>query len=140
MASNLFSARMNPELLARLQRRSELEGTNRSRLAERYVEEGLRMDEHAGIVFRPSWSGRQAALAGGPKITSVVMVAQGYGSKGEKLVADLTDHFMLTPQQIRTALAYYESYPSEVDEWLRVNDEESEEAYAAWQKEQAAKT
>lgn len=57
-----FSARWNADVVSRLRRRSELAGTNKSRLAERYVDEGTRMDEHPGIVFRGGPTGRSAAL------------------------------------------------------------------------------
>ena len=46
-----FSARWGTGVLDRLKQRSEVAGTNKSRLAERYVDEGIRMDEHPGIVF-----------------------------------------------------------------------------------------
>jgi hypothetical protein len=42
-----------------------------SRLAERYVDEGRRMDEYPGIAFRGGPTGRRAALAGGPDIWEV---------------------------------------------------------------------
>jgi hypothetical protein len=58
-----FSARWDTDVLDRLKRRSELAGTNKSRLAERYVDEGTRMDEHPGIVFRGGPTGRRAASA-----------------------------------------------------------------------------
>ena len=49
-------------MLERLERHSQEARTNKSRLAERYVDEGTRMDEHPGIVFRDGPSGRRAAL------------------------------------------------------------------------------
>lgn len=61
-----FSARWKPEVLERLDRRSERAGTSKSRLAERYFDEGTRMDEHSGTLFRGGPTGRRAALAGGP--------------------------------------------------------------------------
>ena len=70
-----FSARWDADVLERLARRSELAGTNKSRLAERYVDEGTRMDEHPGIVFRGGPTGRRAALAGGPDVWEVMAEA-----------------------------------------------------------------
>jgi hypothetical protein len=43
-----------------------------SPLAERLIDEGLRMDDHPLIVFRSGPAGRRPALAGGPDIAEVV--------------------------------------------------------------------
>ena len=61
-----FSARVDASVLERLERRGARSGTNKSRLAERYIDEGLRLDDHPGIVFRDGPTGRRAGLVGGP--------------------------------------------------------------------------
>jgi hypothetical protein len=38
-------------------------GEAKSRTAERLIDEGLRMEDHPGIVFRDGPAGRRAALA-----------------------------------------------------------------------------
>src|SRR5438034_10139751 len=57
-------ARIDAAALRRLDRHAKRLGKPRSNLVERYVEEGLRMDEHPGIVFVEGPAGRRAALAG----------------------------------------------------------------------------
>ena len=40
-------------------------GLTRSAVAARYVDEGLRMEEHPGILFREGPTGRRATVVGG---------------------------------------------------------------------------
>ncbi len=133
-----FSARWDADVVERLRRRSELAGTNKSRLAERYVDEGTRMDEHPGIVFRSGPSGRRAALAGGPDVWEVMATLKGGAIRGEKAIAATAELLDLTDLQVRTAVRYYGAYPEEIDERIRRNVEEADAAEAAWRREQAA--
>ena len=133
-----FSARWHADVLERLGRRSELSGTNRSRLAERYVDEGTRMDEHPGIVFRDGPTGRRAALAGGPDAWEVIATLKSGGARGEQAISGAAKLLDLTEQQVRTAVRYYGAYPEEIDARIRHNVEEADAAEAAWRRERAA--
>src|ERR1051325_882899 len=96
-ATQAFSARWDSAVISRLKQRSEAAGTNKSRLAERYVDEGTRMDEHPGIVFREGPTGRRAALAGGPDVWELVFTLKSGEARGEEAISataellDLTD-------------------------------------------------
>jgi hypothetical protein len=133
-----FSARWDADVVERLRRRSELAGTNKSRLAERYVDEGTRMDEHPGIVFGSGPSGRRAALAGGPDVWEVMATLKDGEARGDAAIAATAELLELTELQVRTAVRYYSAYPEEIDERVRRNIEEADEAEAAWRREQAA--
>lgn len=133
-----FSARWDAGVLERLGRRSELAGTNRSRLAERYVDEGTRMDEHPGILFRGGPVGRRAALAAGPDIWEVVATLKGGQAKGEEAIAATAELLNLSELQVRTAVRYYGAYPEEIDARIRRDAEEADAAEEAWRREQAA--
>jgi hypothetical protein len=133
-----FSARWDAGVVERLTRRSELAGTNKSRLAERYVDEGTRMDEHPGIVFRDGPAGRRAALIGGPDVWEMMATLKGGEVRGEGAIAAAAELLELTELQVRTAVRYYGAYPEEIDERIRRNVEEADEAEAAWRREQAA--
>jgi hypothetical protein len=133
-----FSARWEADVLKRLDRRSELAGTNRSRLAERYVDEGTRMDEHPGIVFRGGPTGRRAALAGGPDVWEAMATVKSGKARGEKAITAAAELLNLTELQVRTAVRYYSEYPDQIDERIRRNVEEADAAEAAWRREQAA--
>jgi hypothetical protein len=138
MGTKTFSARWHTDVLERLSRRSELSGTNRSRLAERYVDEGTRMDEHPGIVFRGGPTGRRAALAGGPDVWEVTATLKGGEARGEQAIVESAQLLDLTEQQVRTAVRYYGAYSDEIDERIRRNVEEADAAEAVWRREQAA--
>ncbi|MEX1271534.1 MAG: hypothetical protein WEB55_03685, partial [Acidimicrobiia bacterium] len=43
-----------------------------STLAERLIDEGLRMEAHPMVVFREGPSGRRPVLAGGPEVADVI--------------------------------------------------------------------
>ncbi len=47
-----FSIRMSPRTLARLGVGAQRRGEAKSRTAERLIDEGLRMEDHPGIVFK----------------------------------------------------------------------------------------
>lgn len=133
-----FSARWDPGVIARLERRSVIAGTNRSRLAQRYVDEGTRMDDHPGIVFRDGPTGRRAALAGGPDVWELMATIQQGQAKGEAAVAEAARLLGLGELQVRTGVRYYSEYPEEIDERIRSNVEEADAAEDAWRREQAS--
>jgi hypothetical protein len=133
-----FSARWGTNVLDRLERRSEKAGTNKSRLAERYVDEGTRMDEHPGIIFRGGPTGRRAALAGGPDLWELVATLKSGKARGEEAISATAELLNLTDSQVRAAVRYYGAFTDEIDRRIALNAEDADEAEAAWQREQAA--
>lgn len=113
-------------------------GTNKSRLAERYVDEGMRMDEHPGIVFRGGPMGRRAALAGGPDVWELVATLKSGKARGEEAISATAELLGLTDPQVRTVVRYYAVFADEIDRRIALNSEDADEAEAAWQREQAA--
>jgi hypothetical protein len=137
-STRTFSARWGTDVLDRLQRRSELDGINRSRLAERYVEEGTRMDEHPDIIFRSGPTGRRAALSGGPDVWEVMMSLKGGKPRGEEAIVATAELLNLGDFQVRAALRYYAAFPEDIDERIADIVDGADEAEAAWRREQAA--
>ena len=60
------STRYPNDTLRRLDRRARAEGHSRSSLIQRYVSEGIEMDEHPGIVFRSGPAGLVSRFGGRP--------------------------------------------------------------------------
>jgi hypothetical protein len=137
-ATETFSARWSSDVITRLKRRSEAVGTNKSRLAERYVDEGTRMDDHPGIVFRGGPAGRRAALAAGPDIWELIATLKSGEARGEEAIVGTAQLLDLTESQVRTAVRYYGAYPDEIDERIARNVQDADEAEEAWRREQAA--
>jgi len=137
LSTRLISIRIASDLVARLERASREEGMTRSELAKTLMDEGLRMAEHPGIVFRPGSAGRRPALAGGPDVWEVIRLFLQLDEGGEAAIARTATLAALTPDQVQVALRYYAAYQDEIDEWIRIVDEESDRAQAAWAREQA---
>lgn len=133
-----FSARWSAGVIAGLKRRSEREGINKSRLAERYVDEGIRMDEHPGIIFRDGPTGRRAALPAGPDVWELMMTLKGAPKRGEEAIVATAELLDLSEAEVRTAVRYYAAFPDEVHERIARNVEDADAAEAAWRREQAA--
>jgi hypothetical protein len=133
-----LSARINDAVAQRLAARSQRGPLNKSRLTERYIDEGMRMDDHPGIVFRDGPSGRRAALAAGPDVWEVLSVVRNTGRRGDAAVDQAAEWLDLSQAQVRAAVRYYSEFPQEIDERIRRNQEESAAAEAAWKRERAA--
>jgi hypothetical protein len=132
-----FSARWDISVLERLGRRSKASGLNRSRLAERYVDEGIRMEEHPGIVFRSGKAGRRAALVGGPDVWELIATLMQSQSKGEMAISQAADVLGLTERQVGIGVRYYGDYPHEIDHRIKGNVEDADAAESAWRRIQA---
>jgi len=133
-----FSIRMSPRTHARLDVGARRRGEAKSRTAERLIDEGLRMEDHPGIVFKDGPAGRRAALANGPDVWEVVKVVKEFGSTGEQAIAGAAEWGNLSHAQVNVALRYYGDFPEEVDARIAFNREETERQYAAWQRTQQA--
>jgi hypothetical protein len=127
------STRYAPETIRRLDDRARVEGSSRSALIQRYVAEGLEMDEHPGIVFRDGPAGRRAGLVGGPDVWEIVAVVHSFDDV-ERAAAWLDQ----PASAVETALRYYAARRGEVDDWIRRNEEAAEAAERVARARQAA--
>jgi hypothetical protein len=134
--SRPLSIRFDQSLLERLRRRATAQDTTPSGLAQRLVDEGLRAQEHPGVVFRDGPTGRRAALVAGPDVWEVVGALRHSTARGEAAVTATADEMGLSVAQVKTALDYYGSYPDEIDAQIAENERAADEAYAAWQAQQ----
>jgi hypothetical protein len=131
-AARQFSARLDAGVADRLERRGMRSGLNKSRLAERYIDEGMRMDDHPGIVFRDGPTGRRAGLAAGPDVWEVISAVRATGLRGEEAIGATADWSSLSVRQVREAIGYYNEYPDEVDARIRHNEQEADAAEERW--------
>lgn len=136
MASKLFSVRLSEQTLARLEERARVTGETRSALVQRYVEEGLRMDDHDGVFFQDGPAGRRAKLMRGPDVWEVINVWRDTDGPEEQRIQQVCEWTGLEPHLVREALDYYVDYQDEIDRKIRRNDELGEQAYAEWYRRQ----
>lgn len=109
-----------------LRKQSAQSGEPIVRLAQRYIDEGMRLDRHPGIVFRDGPAGRRAVVAGGPDVWEIVAAARTAPEKGDELVDALAERIGVPSERIRIAIRYYAEYPEEVDRFIAMVEEEAE--------------
>lgn len=95
-------------------------GVTGASAAARFVEEGLRMDDHPGIVFRDGPSGRRAVLAGGADVWEVIRVIQQTRADEPTMTpAEVLELVALNTgindRAIRLAMDYYGDFADEID-------------------------
>jgi uncharacterized protein (DUF433 family) len=128
------SFRLSDTVLASLRERARERGESANSLVERYLEEGLRRDDHPLIVFREGAAGRRAALVG-----TRLDVAQVIDTLREsKNSIDATAEYLEIPEQhARAAVQYYSDFRDEVDEWRERARAIAEREEDAWRREQS---
>ena len=138
-AARQFSARLDAGVVDRLERRGARSGLNKSRLAERYIDEGLRMDDHPGIVFRDGPTGRRAGLAAGPDVWEVIGALRSSGLQGDEAIRATAEWSRLSVRQVRDAIGYHSEYPGEIDERIRLNEQEADAVERRWREQSLAR-
>jgi uncharacterized protein (DUF433 family) len=124
-----LSVRLNDATIARLGRHAQRVHLAPSTLAQRYVEEGLRMDEHPLIRFAEGPAGRRARLMGtGKDVWEVIATVRDNGGD----IAEAARYLEIPLGLVQAAVTYYGAYTDEIDQWIEVNAQEAAEAHAAW--------
>jgi uncharacterized protein (DUF433 family) len=124
-----FSMRPQESTLERLSIRARLAGQQRTALAERYLHEGLLMDEFPGIHFVDGAMGRRPAIAGmALDVWEIIKVVQDNDGSIEEAAAYLE----IEPRVLRLATEYYGSNREEIDDWIARVHEFNEREHAKW--------
>jgi uncharacterized protein (DUF433 family) len=133
--SQPLSVRLSEATIQRLGARARRVHMPPRTLAQRYVEEGLRMDEHPLIRFAEGPAGRRARLVGtGKDVWEIIAtVRDNDGDLGEA-----AGYLELPLGLVQAAVSYYGAYPDEIDQWIYLNEQETAEAHAAYTAGQAA--
>jgi len=132
-----LSIRFAPSLLARLrQRANAMPGASAAGLAQRLIDEGLRMADHPGVIFKDGPSGRRAALAYGPDVWEVIKFLREVDERGPAAIDAAAEVFAVDAGRVGTAINYYGDYPDEIDAEVAEADEASARAEAAWRIQQ----
>lgn len=128
-----LSIRFDPEVLARLRSRAaSVPGATPSGLAQRLVDEGLRMAEHPGITFRDGPAGRRASLVGGPDVWELIRFLQEIDERGEDAVDAATEMLVLSKEAVQAAIGYYTAHPEEIDRRIAEERELAERLEREW--------
>jgi uncharacterized protein (DUF433 family) len=133
--SHPLSVRLNDATTARLGRHAKRAHLAPRTLAQRYIEEGLRMDEHPLIRFAEGPAGRRARLVGtGKDVWEVIATVRDNGGDA----AEAARYVGIPLALVQAAITYYGAYTDEIDQWIEANEQEAAEANAAWSAGQAA--
>jgi len=123
-----FTLRFPAATSARLRERARRTGTPPRTLAQRYVEEGLRRDDHPLLRFVDGPSGRRAGLVGtGLDVWEVIATVRDNGSD----LQEAANYLSLPLGLVQAAVAYYGDYRDEIDDRIALNEAEWESGYAA---------
>jgi hypothetical protein len=115
-------------------------GSSMSSTANRLVDEGLRMVDHPGVVFRDGPTGRRGGLVGGPDVWEVVRAVRSARAAEpqldeEEVLGLVAANSGLPLRLIRTAVHYWASYPDEIDAEIVAASAAEEAAEQAWHRE-----
>jgi hypothetical protein len=125
-----FTLRFRPGVGERLAIRARRLSLAPRTLAQRYVEEGLRREDHPLVRFVDGPSGRRAALEGnGLDIWEVIATVRENDNDLQVSAAILE----ISPGLVQAAVTYYGEYRDEIDAEIALNQEEWERGYAAWE-------
>ncbi|MGH3050221.1 MAG: DUF433 domain-containing protein [Gaiellaceae bacterium] len=112
-----------------LDRRAHERDIARNALTERYIAEGVKMDENPGIAFREGALGRRAVLAGHRlDVWQVIETVRNSGNS----VEEAAEYLGLPVSRVQAAVEYYAHYRDEVDDITEREHTAAERAEAAW--------
>jgi len=132
-----LSIRFSTPLLDRLRHRAQaMTGASVAGLAQRLIDEGLRMGDHPGIIFKDGPTGRRAALAYGPDIWEVITFLREVDERGQAALAAAAEVFAVYASRISAAVSYYGDYQEEIDAEIAAADAASVQAEHAWRVQQ----
>ena len=128
--SDHFTLRLPSATTQRLERRARAAEAKPRTLAARYVEEGIRRDEHPLIQFLTGPSGRRAAVIG-TQLDVWEVIATVRDNDGDSDAA--AEYLGITRRAVDAAVTYYGEFQTEIDVEIALNAEESERLQDAWE-------
>ena len=119
-----FSLRMDDATREELLEQAERSDVSSSKLANRYVKEGLRMDKHPMIAFKTTPNGRRAVLASRPGLQVIDIIGTWRGERQD--VAATAQYFQSSEDEMQAVLHYYADHKDEIDQDLKAHLEAQE--------------
>jgi uncharacterized protein (DUF433 family) len=104
---------MSSRTLDRLAQRAAETSESRNALAERLIDEGLRIDRHPLISFRTGGSGLRRPALVGTRLDVWQVIDTVRGEQGD--VAAAAEYLGLPERLVRAAVDYYADFTEEVD-------------------------
>lgn len=127
--------RIEAETVKALRRRSQESGESMARLAQRFIDEGLRTERHPAVFFRTGPAGRRPVVVGGCDVWEIIVAVHGAPERGEELIDAIVERTGSRAEHVRSAIRYYAEYPDEIDQWIAMVEEEAEQLEEALERE-----
>lgn len=127
--------RFDPITVKRLKQRADQTQAAQTTLAERYIEEGLRRDEHPLIFFHEGEAGRRPALLGTRlDVADVITTIR----QNDNSVEDAADYLEIPVEHVEACLRYYVDYKDEVDAWIERSEAIARRERERWERRRQA--
>jgi uncharacterized protein (DUF433 family) len=121
--------------VARLKQRARETHAPQTALAERYIEEGLRRDEHPLIYFRDGEAGRRPALLGTRlDVANVITTIR----QNNNSVEEAAEYLEIPVEHVDACLRYYADYKDEIDAWIGRSLAIAQRERERWERRQQA--
>ncbi len=123
-----YTLRLAPGTCERLTRRARGAGLPERALAQRYLEEGLRHDEHPLIQFLDGPSGRRASLVGsGVDVWEAIATLRDNDGSADAAAA----YLQISIGLMQAVVAYYGEHRDEIDPKIEINEAEYQRGFEA---------
>jgi uncharacterized protein (DUF433 family) len=129
------SFRLSEQTLRLLEDRARVAGESSNRLAQRLLDEGLRLERHPLIYFREGAAGRRPALVG-TRLDVWQIVETVRANDGDTTAA--AEFLAVSERQITAGVDYYADFKLEVDAWAQRQREIAAAEEEAFRRRQAA--
>lgn len=140
MARQGTSIRIRADLKDALVRRARDAGTSPAALYERFLDEGLRHEDHPLILFRDGAGGRRPVLAGSrlsvAQVIDTLMATDGDETDATR-VRETAEYLDISAAYVSACIRYYADYKEEVDAWRTRAAEATKREHEAWLRAQA---
>jgi uncharacterized protein (DUF433 family) len=127
--------RFDRATVSHLKARARATRAPQTALAQRYIEEGLRHDEHPLIWFREGEAGRRPALLGTRlDVAEVMSTIRQNGNSVEEAAAYLE----IPVEHVEACLRYYADYRDETDAWMERTSALAQRERERWERRRQA--
>jgi hypothetical protein len=136
MASEQRSFRLSKSTLDLLDGWADYTGESRNALADRLLNEALRMQRHPLIRFQTGASGRRQAMLVATRLHIYQVISTvRFGGGGIKEAAE---YFSLPEREVQAAVDYYADFKDEIDEDFALALRFEADERARWERQQRA--
>ena len=122
------SFRLPVDLLQRLELESSAANTSVTSLVAALLDEGLKIRQFPGIVYRDGPTGRRAGFVGGPDVWEIIRDLRHAPGRGMTRITHLAEEAALPSARIRLAADFYAAYPDEIDARIEADEQAAERA------------